>query len=92
MVGAYVFILYYEAAKSLSSKSILLAEFLDLTLEDVSKCIELIYTPIRKDALKGSCRSIVSYPVVPGMPFVLTSSFVTKGTFGANHVCSIVRN
>ncbi|WMV15560.1 hypothetical protein MTR67_008945 [Solanum verrucosum] len=43
-------------------------EFLDLTLEDVSNCIELIYTPIRKDTLKGSCRSILSCPVAPGDP------------------------
>ncbi|XP_009597927.1 187-kDa microtubule-associated protein AIR9 [Nicotiana tomentosiformis] len=43
-------------------------EFLDLTLEDVDKCIELIFTPIRKDALKGSSRSILSCQVAPGDP------------------------
>ncbi|PHT55656.1 hypothetical protein CQW23_04142 [Capsicum baccatum] len=43
-------------------------EFLDLTIEDVGKCIELIYTPIHKDALKGRCRSIISCPVAPGDP------------------------
>ncbi|CAH9084579.1 unnamed protein product [Cuscuta europaea] len=30
--------------------------FLNLTIDDVEKCIELIYTPIRKDGMKGSPR------------------------------------
>ncbi|XP_057971339.1 187-kDa microtubule-associated protein AIR9 [Malania oleifera] len=43
-------------------------EFLDLTLEDVGGCIELIYTPIRKDGMKGSCRSVVSDMIVAADP------------------------
>ncbi|XP_073129269.1 187-kDa microtubule-associated protein AIR9 [Henckelia pumila] len=43
-------------------------EFLDLTLDDVGGCVELIYTPVRSDGLKGLTRKLVSGPVVPGEP------------------------
>ncbi|XP_038970512.1 187-kDa microtubule-associated protein AIR9-like [Phoenix dactylifera] len=43
-------------------------EYLDLTLEDVGKCIELIYTPVRKDGSGGSPRSIISDVIVPADP------------------------
>lgn len=44
-----------------------LAEFLDLSLEDVGTSIELIYTPVCSDGLKGTPKSVVSDAVVPGM-------------------------
>ncbi|XP_076908814.1 187-kDa microtubule-associated protein AIR9-like isoform X1 [Bidens hawaiensis] len=44
------------------------AEHLDLTLEDVGGCMELVYTPVREDGLKGSPKSIVSGPIIPADP------------------------
>ncbi|KAL8192254.1 hypothetical protein R6Q57_027921 [Mikania cordata] len=44
------------------------AEHLDLTLEDVGRCLELVYTPVREDGLKGSPKSIVSGPIIPADP------------------------
>ncbi|XP_020096671.1 187-kDa microtubule-associated protein AIR9 isoform X2 [Ananas comosus] len=43
-------------------------DFLDLTLEDVGGCIELVYTPVRKDGLKGSPKSILSAVIIPADP------------------------
>ncbi|KAH9747829.1 187-kDa microtubule-associated protein AIR9 [Citrus sinensis] len=43
-------------------------EFLDLTLEDVGKRIELVYTPMRKDGIKGNPRTIVSDVIAPANP------------------------
>ncbi|KAK7328506.1 hypothetical protein VNO77_22615 [Canavalia gladiata] len=43
-------------------------DFLDLTLEDVGACIEIIYTPVRKDGLKGYPKSIVSDLISPADP------------------------
>lgn len=42
------------------------AEFLDLTLDDVGWCIELVYTPIRNDGVTGSPVNLVSDAVTPG--------------------------
>ncbi|XP_058099162.1 187-kDa microtubule-associated protein AIR9 isoform X2 [Magnolia sinica] len=46
-------------------------EFLDLTLEDVGKCIELVYTPVRMDGLRGVPKSIVSDAIAPADPLGL---------------------
>lgn len=43
-------------------------DFLDLTLDDVGRCIELVYTPMRKDEMKGSPRSILSDIIAPADP------------------------
>ncbi|GLT68497.1 hypothetical protein SLA2020_407210, partial [Shorea laevis] len=43
-------------------------DFLDLTLEDVGRCIELVYTPVRQDGTKGSPRSILSDIIAPADP------------------------
>ncbi|CAN1227767.1 187-kDa microtubule-associated protein AIR9 [Linum grandiflorum] len=43
-------------------------DFLDLTLEDVGKNIELIYFPIRKDGARGSPKTIKSKIIVPADP------------------------
>lgn len=43
-----------------------LAEFLDLCLEDVGRCLELVYTPVRKDGVKGSATRVLSTAVCPG--------------------------
>ncbi|GMI70655.1 AUXIN-INDUCED IN ROOT CULTURES 9 [Hibiscus trionum] len=43
-------------------------EFLDLTLDDVGRNIELVYTPIRKDGVKGNPRSIISDEISPADP------------------------
>lgn len=43
-------------------------DFLDLTLEDVGRCIELVYTPVRQDGIKGSPRSILSDVIAPADP------------------------
>ncbi|XAR72534.1 hypothetical protein NMG60_11019208 [Bertholletia excelsa] len=42
--------------------------FLDLTLEDVGRCVELVYTPVRKDGTKGSAKSVLSGVVAPADP------------------------
>ncbi|XP_058200285.1 187-kDa microtubule-associated protein AIR9 isoform X1 [Rhododendron vialii] len=41
------------------------AEFLDLRLEDVGRCLELVYTPVRKDGVKGSATCVLSTAVSP---------------------------
>ncbi|XP_023003645.1 187-kDa microtubule-associated protein AIR9 [Cucurbita maxima] len=46
-------------------------EFLDLTLDDVGSRIELVYTPIRDDGMKGNPRSITSDAIAPGEPMGL---------------------
>ncbi|KAJ8762645.1 hypothetical protein K2173_010666 [Erythroxylum novogranatense] len=43
-------------------------EFLDLTLEDVGNCIELVYTPVRKDGDQGSPKSRISHVILPADP------------------------
>ncbi|KAK2991031.1 hypothetical protein RJ640_018026 [Escallonia rubra] len=43
-------------------------DHLDLTFEDVGGCVELIYTPVRKDGVKGSPRSVASSPVAAADP------------------------
>ncbi|XP_050287911.1 187-kDa microtubule-associated protein AIR9 isoform X2 [Quercus robur] len=43
-------------------------DFLDLTLEDVGRCIELVYTPVRQDGMKGSPSSISSDIIAPADP------------------------
>nr|XP_043619051.1 187-kDa microtubule-associated protein AIR9 [Erigeron canadensis] len=44
------------------------SEHLDLTLEDVGSCVELVYTPVRGDGIKGTPKSIVSIPIAPADP------------------------
>ncbi|XP_010519077.1 PREDICTED: 187-kDa microtubule-associated protein AIR9-like [Tarenaya hassleriana] len=46
-------------------------EFLDLSLEDVGKSIELVYTPVREDGIEGNPRSIVSDEIAPANPMGL---------------------
>lgn len=43
-------------------------EFLDLTIDEVGDCVELVYTPVRADGLKGNPETLVSSPVSPGTP------------------------
>ncbi|CAI0545496.1 unnamed protein product [Linum tenue] len=43
-------------------------DFVDLTLEDVGKRIELIYLPVRKDGSRGSPKTIKSDVIVPADP------------------------
>ncbi|KAK4440224.1 microtubule-associated protein AIR9 [Sesamum alatum] len=43
-------------------------EFLDLTFNEVGDCVELVYTPVRVDGMKGSPKTLVSHPVAPGDP------------------------
>ncbi|KAL8461070.1 hypothetical protein ACS0TY_032523 [Phlomoides rotata] len=43
-------------------------EFLDLTIDEVEECVELVYTPVRSDGLKGSPKTLISSPVSPGEP------------------------
>ncbi|KAJ4837842.1 microtubule-associated protein air9 [Turnera subulata] len=54
-------------------------EYVDLTLEDVGKCIQLVYMPVRKDGVKGSPRSIMSDVIAPadpvGLELVIPSCF-----------------
>ncbi|KAG5536452.1 hypothetical protein RHGRI_024023 [Rhododendron griersonianum] len=43
-------------------------EFLDLRLEDVGRCLELVYTPVCKDGVKGSATCVLSSAVSPEEP------------------------
>lgn len=43
-------------------------EFLHLTINDVGRRIEFVYTPMRKDGAKGSIRSVVSDVIAPADP------------------------
>ncbi|XP_034210939.1 187-kDa microtubule-associated protein AIR9 isoform X3 [Prunus dulcis] len=43
-------------------------DFLDLTLDDVGTCIELVYTPMRKDGMSGNPKKIQSDVVAPADP------------------------
>ncbi|ONI11137.1 hypothetical protein PRUPE_4G089200 [Prunus persica] len=43
-------------------------DFLDLTLDDVGTCIELVYTPMRKDGMRGNPKKIQSDVVAPADP------------------------
>ncbi|KAE9467167.1 hypothetical protein C3L33_00924, partial [Rhododendron williamsianum] len=43
-------------------------EFLDLRLEDVGRCLELVYTPVCKDGVKGSAMCVLSTAVSPEEP------------------------
>ena len=46
-----------------------IAEFLDLTIDEVGDSVELVYTPVRADGLKGSPKTLVSRAVSPGECF-----------------------
>ncbi|KAK8953546.1 hypothetical protein KSP40_PGU003897 [Platanthera guangdongensis] len=41
---------------------------LDLTIEDVGRCIELVYTPVREDGLRGAKKCLISPAVTPADP------------------------
>ncbi|XP_004488268.1 187-kDa microtubule-associated protein AIR9 isoform X2 [Cicer arietinum] len=43
-------------------------DFLDLTLDDVGACIELVYTPVCNDGIKGSPKNVVSDMISPADP------------------------
>ncbi|XP_072986679.1 187-kDa microtubule-associated protein AIR9 [Typha latifolia] len=43
-------------------------DYVDLTLEHVGECIELVYTPVRIDGLKGTPKSIISDFILPADP------------------------
>ncbi|XP_064970578.1 187-kDa microtubule-associated protein AIR9-like isoform X1 [Musa acuminata AAA Group] len=43
-------------------------DYLDLSIDDVGACIELVYTPVRKDGARGSPKSIISDIIVPADP------------------------
>ncbi|OVA18980.1 Leucine-rich repeat [Macleaya cordata] len=43
-------------------------EYLDLTVEDVGRFIELVYTPVRKDGLKGTPKRVMSDVIAPADP------------------------
>lgn len=45
---------------------LLCTDFLDLTLADVGTCIELVYTPVRIDGMKGDPSGLLSDIVGPG--------------------------
>ncbi|KAF6166111.1 hypothetical protein GIB67_023821 [Kingdonia uniflora] len=46
-------------------------DYLNLTVDDVGSCIELIYTPMRKDGVKGAPKHVVSEIVPPAEPTCL---------------------
>lgn len=60
---AYVYTLKLE---TFNDQTFLLSDFLDLSLDDVGCCIELVYTPMRKDGMRGNPRSILSEAIAPG--------------------------
>lgn len=53
-----------------------------MTLEDVGKFIELVYTPMRKDGVRGNPRSIKSNMIAPGLLYsTIECTFVQITTF-----------
>lgn len=48
---------------------ILYAEFMLLTINEVGRCIELVYTPVRNDGDRGSPKSVVSDVIAPGIQY-----------------------
>ncbi|KAL4200686.1 hypothetical protein AMTRI_Chr02g212440 [Amborella trichopoda] len=46
-------------------------EFLELTNEDVGRCIQLVFTPVRKDRLRGDPKIILSDVIAPADPVAL---------------------
>ncbi|XP_050872526.1 187-kDa microtubule-associated protein AIR9 isoform X1 [Lathyrus oleraceus] len=54
--------------KGLREKISTQAEFLDLTLDDVGACIELVFTPVCKDGTKGNQKNVVSDMISPADP------------------------
>lgn len=46
--------------------------------------MELVYTPVRADGLKGSPKTLVSCPVSPGECF---NCFTCSWHFYSNHIC-----
>lgn len=62
-------IIEWFRVKSNGVKEKLIAEeYLGLSIEDVGRYIELIYTPVRKDGMRGSPASIKSEVIAPGDP------------------------
>ncbi|KAF5205341.1 Microtubule-associated air9-like protein [Thalictrum thalictroides] len=43
-------------------------DYLDITVEDVGGCIELVYTPVRNDGLRGTPKRVVSDVISPADP------------------------
>ncbi|XP_057465602.1 187-kDa microtubule-associated protein AIR9 isoform X2 [Actinidia eriantha] len=43
-------------------------EFYDLRIEDVGRCVELVFMPVRKDGIKGVAKSVMSSVVAPAEP------------------------
>uniref|UniRef100_A0A803N0W9 Uncharacterized protein n=1 Tax=Chenopodium quinoa TaxID=63459 RepID=A0A803N0W9_CHEQI len=43
-------------------------DYLDLTLDDVGSCIEIIFTPVRGDGIRGISQSIISDVIIPADP------------------------
>ena len=49
-----------------------------MTLKDVGKYIELVYTPIRKDGAKGSPQTILSDVIAPGESYFHNLGFIRR--------------
>lgn len=58
-----------------------------MTLEDVGKCIELVYTPMRKDGVQGNSRTIISEVIAPGELYFQDSRCIC-----AEYYCSLCFN
>lgn len=71
--------LFVLCQKKLQSDKLkhIIAEFLDLAIDEVGDCVELVYTPVRADGLKGSSETLVSCPVSPGGSFCCFTVLVT---------------
>ncbi|CAM8932942.1 unnamed protein product [Rhodiola kirilowii] len=59
---------WFRIQNSGTKERISTEESLRLTLHDVGRRIELVYTPVRQDALKGNPVSVVSDVIAPGSP------------------------
>ncbi|XP_044495976.1 187-kDa microtubule-associated protein AIR9 isoform X2 [Mangifera indica] len=59
---------WFRVKSNVVKERVTTEEFLDLTFDDVGKRIELIYSPVRKDGIKGSPRTIVSDAILPADP------------------------
>lgn len=68
-VSVFTFRLFYLIIFPYDSDKLkyTIAEILDLTIDEVGDCMELVYTPVRADGLKGSPKTLISSPVSPGI-------------------------
>ncbi|XP_020271153.1 187-kDa microtubule-associated protein AIR9 [Asparagus officinalis] len=80
---------WYRVKENGRKDKLIADEFLDLTIEDVDRCIELVFTPVRKDGVRGSAKTVVSSVIAPADPkgtkLMIPSCFEDKEAVPIKH-------